>query len=235
MLKPIQNPPTPAWRFTLAGVSFSRVGEEPFIFTNADGTADVDMAAQRRGFVNRILRYARANNLVADEQDVYRAVYHNIAGNFRAKYFSGGTAGKAARVPGKRGQYNNAPIPEGLIEAARRELGASVAAEDDVVFLHDLTAMEWVRVLGSWIKHDHDPTNPVRFGPVWWYAIHVLGLTKKSQGFANVREWISRWRTMVPCVMCRRHFLLFRDRPPTTWDGLREWADRAHVWVNDNK
>lgn len=235
MLKPIKTPPTPAWRFTLAGIEFTRVGEEPFIFTGPDGKADVDMGTQRRGFVNRILRYARANNLVADEQDIFRAVWHNIAGGFRTKYFSGGSAGKAARVPGKREDYNKATIPEGLIEAARRECGGDVAAEDDRVFLHELTAAEWIRVLNTWIKYDQDPTNPVRFGPVWWYAIHVLAITQKSQGFTNVREWISRWRTMVPCVMCRRHFLLFTERPPAGWDGLRAWADAAHTWVNENK
>jgi hypothetical protein len=234
MFKPIKTPPTPAWRYTLAGVHFERQGEEPFIFTGPDGKADLDMTTQRKGFVNRIMRYARANRIEADEQDIFREVWKNIAGNFRNTYFSGGTAGKAARVPGKLDLYHSAPLPEGLIEAVRLECGVDVAAEDDVIFLHELTASEWLRVLHAWIQGDEDPSNPKRFGPVWWYAIHVLGITEKSQGFSSVREWINRWKAMIPCPLCRRHFMLFTVPRPATWDGLRSWAGRAHLWVTLN-
>ena len=235
MLKSIRNPPTPAWKFTLAGIKFTRQGEEPFIYKDAEGHADLDMEAQRSGFVNRILRYAKSNGIAADEQDIFYAVYQGIAGNHRESYFSGGVAGKAARVPGKREKRHGAPIPEGLIEAARREMGANVAAEDDGEFLAELNALEWIRLLGSWIIHDPDPKDPHRFGPVFWYALHTLAITMNSTGFANVRHWISRWHQMVPCVECRSHFSLFPARRPVTWRGLRAWADASHRWVTQNK
>lgn len=235
MLKPIGNPPSPAWKYTLAKVTFTRHGEEPFMFSGPDGKADLDMETQRPGFVNRILRYAAANNIPADEQDIFNAVYHRIAGNFRDKYFAGGSAGKPARVPGKSSNPHGAPIPEGLPEAARRELGANVAAEDDGAFLAELTALEWLRVLDSWARHDPDPHEPTRFGPVWWYAIHTLAHTKNSTGFSNVREWIQRWHLAVPCPDCKNHFRSFTERRPRTWNGLGAWADRAHRWVSANK
>lgn len=232
MLTIKQQPPSPAWVFSINGITFKKEGEEPFVFTTPDKKADLDPS--RKGFINRVLRYTKANGIELTEQDIYQEVQKRISASFRKKYFTGGET-REPRVAKKALRVHPAPIPPGLMEAARSALGRVVASESDEDFLHDLTAKEWLLVLGEWKRKDQNPTDPMRFGPVFWMAIHVLGITQNKSGFENVRSWISAWHSSVPCKNCRAHFGKYAAKRPISWGGLKRWASAAHDWTTANK
>lgn len=231
MLTIKQQPPSPAWVFEFQGITFRKEGEEPFLFSTPDKKADLDPS--RKGWVNRIMRYAKANNLELDEQDIYQAVQKRIAGSFRNRYFTGGTV-PTVRASKKFSRLHSAPIPPGLMTAARRKFGAVVEAEDDAEFLHSLSAKDWLVVLGEWKAIEPDFKDPEKFGPIYWWCIHSLGITMDHGGFTNVRQWITLWQN-VPCPDCRNSFHRFTARRPISWTGLARWADKAHQWVSESK
>lgn len=225
-------PPVPSWVFEFRGITFKREGDEQFIYTTADKKADLDPA--RRGWINRIMQFAAANKYDLTEQEIYQSIQKRIPGSYRKRYFDGGVT-REPRQAKKREVYHQAPIPTGLMEAARSALGVAVASDSDEDFLHDLSAREWLLVLGEWKRRDQTPTSPERFGPVWWMCLHVLGITQEDGGYKNVRSWIDAWTSSIPCPMCKRHFGRYSARRPISWAGLKRWASQAHSWVTTNK
>jgi hypothetical protein len=226
MIRLLQWPPT-GLTFPLLNELFVWRGDEPFIeHTDPLG-----------GWIGRIQRYGRANQVPEnqwDTQTIFRAAAMQLPESVRGNHFHGLQTERTLvefAVPEVRVQRANPP--PSLVRIAKTGLRTKRwGADADANILHAFGLDDWLKVLRLWNEGFQGVSNQVS-GPVWWYALHAAAMNHKTTSSPSF--WVSKWIRAFPCKECRNHFSKCPFSVPPTWEGMEEWADKAHNWVTENK
>lgn len=245
MIQLLEWPPQEYASFSVKGRVFEWKDEDAFVvFKN--GTVDLDASAD--GFINRIQRYGVQNSIDSSEWDIqkiYFTILQKLPLQLRGKYFrmdpsSSLPPAKVMAKPNPQLQMSaivnphDAPIPTGLIEAARLE---NVAADDPdaPALLARQTPEQWLFTLKRWLAKDTLNRKSKKVaGPVWWYALHSVALNPSPS--STPIKFIGQWIGTFPCRLCRLGARVYMaGHPAPSWPLFAKWANDIHNYVTARK
>ena len=238
MIEVISWPPIHYCTYSLLGRRFEQEPDEPFVTRLQNGQVDTDLARQTPGFVNRIQRFGIQNKTPRkewSEEAIYYSLLPKLPLELRGKFF---------RITPSDFQTNhqrvmsavphNAPVPEGLAEAAGLK-GVAATDPDLPLRLAAQSPTQWITTIRKWVSVDPKARgSKSAAGPVWWYALHTVA--KNPVSVAIPQNFVGQWLNYFTCRKCRIKARAYIGSHPTPdWAGFPAWANDFHNYVSSTK